>query len=99
MVEGIRTKKMVADPETSQYVKLMFEMYSEPETSFGDITRYFEEQNIKVYGKSLFRTFISQLLRNPVYAQADLKARGRLLSMTLPILPEPMAVISIRAGT
>lgn len=28
-----------------------------------------------------------------------LKARGRLLSMTLPILPEPMAVISIRAGT
>lgn len=82
VVEGIRTKKMVADPETSQYVKLMFEMYSEPETSFGDITRYFEEQNIKVYGKSLFRTFISQLLRNPVYAQADLelyeflKARG-----------------------
>ena len=64
---------MVADPETSQYVKLMFEMYSEPETSFGDITRYFEEQNIKVYGKSLFRTFISQLLRNPVYAQADLE--------------------------
>ena len=63
VVEGIRTKKMVADPETSQYVKLMFEMYSEPETSFGDITRYFEEQNIKVYGKSLFRTFISQLLR------------------------------------
>lgn len=96
---------MVADPETSQYVKLMFEMYSEPETSFGDITRYFEEQNIKVYGKSLFRTFISQLLRNPVYAQADLelyeffKSQGRLLSMTLPILPEPMAVISIRAGT
>ena len=34
---------------------------------------YFEEQNIKVYGKSLFRTFISQLLRNPVYAQADLE--------------------------
>ena len=78
----VSAQKMVADPETSQYVKLMFEMYSEPETSFGDITRYFEEQNIKVYGKSLFRTFISQLLRNPVYAQADLelyeflKARG-----------------------
>ena len=73
VVEGIRTKKMVADPKTAQYVKLMFEMYSEPETSFGDITRYFEEQNIKVYGKSLFRTFLSQLLRNPVYAQADLE--------------------------
>ena len=50
----------------------MFEMYSEPETSFGDITRYFEKQGIKVYEKSLVRSFLSQLLRNPVYAQADL---------------------------
>ena len=73
VVEGIRTKKMVADPETSQYVKLMFEMYSEPETSFGDITRYFEEQNIKVYGKSLFRTFISQLLSCYLYQGRDVK--------------------------
>ena len=51
----------------------MFEMYSEPETSFGDITRYFEKQGIKVYEKSLVRSFLSQLLRNPVYAQADLE--------------------------
>ena len=34
-------KRRWQTPETSQYVKLMFEMYSEPETSFGDITRYF----------------------------------------------------------
>ena len=51
----------------------MFEMYAEPETSFGDITRYFAEHDIKIYGKSMFRTFLSQLLRNPVYAQADLE--------------------------
>ena len=48
-------------------------MYAEPETSFGDITRYFEERDIKVYGKSLTRSYLSQLLRNPVYAQADLE--------------------------
>ena len=40
MVEGIRTKKMVADPVAADHVRLMFEMYAEPETSFGDITRY-----------------------------------------------------------
>ena len=51
----------------------MFEMYAEPETSFGDITRYFEEQGIKIYEKSMVRSFLSQLLRNPVYAQADLE--------------------------
>ena len=72
VVEGIRTKKMVADPVAADHVRLMFEMYAEPETSFGDITRYFEEHDIKIYGKSMFRTFLSQLLRNPIYAQADL---------------------------
>lgn len=38
-----------------------------------DGTRYFEERGIKVYGKSLTRSYLSQLLRNPVYAQADLE--------------------------
>ena len=73
VVEGIRTKKMVADPVAADHVRLMFEMYAEPETSFGDITRYFEEQGIKIYEKSMVRSFLSQLLRNPVYAQADLE--------------------------
>ena len=68
VVEGIRTKKMVADPVAADHVRLMFEMYAEPETSFGDITRYFEEHDIKIYGKSMFRTFLSQLL----YAQSPL---------------------------
>ena len=48
VVEGIRTKMMAADPVAANHVRLMFEMYSEPETSFGDITRYFEEQGIKI---------------------------------------------------
>ena len=73
VVEGIRTKMMAADPVAANHVRLMFEMYAEPETSLGDITRYFEEQGIKIYGKSLTRPFLSQLLRNPVYAQADLE--------------------------
>ena len=73
VVENIRTKMMVADPIAANHVRLMFEMYAEPETSFGDITRYFEERGIKVYGKSLTRSYLSQLLRNPVYAQADLE--------------------------
>ena len=72
-VEGIRTKMMVPDPAAADHVRLMFEMYAEPGTSFGDISRYFEENDIKVHGKSLFRPFLSQLLRNPVYTQADLE--------------------------
>lgn len=33
VVEGIRTKKMVADTVAADHVRLMFEMYAEPETS------------------------------------------------------------------
>jgi DNA invertase Pin-like site-specific DNA recombinase len=73
VVDGIRTKMMATDPETADLVKLMFEMYAEPQTSFGDIARYFTENNIPFNGGELQRGTLSQLLRNPVYAQADLE--------------------------
>jgi len=72
-VENIRTKMMVADPIATAHVRLMFEMYADSETSFGDITRYFEKRISKCMEKSLTRSYLSQLLRNSVYAQADLE--------------------------
>lgn len=72
-LHDVRTKMLVDDPETQKNALLMFEMYAEPETSFGDITRYFSEQGIKIYDKELTRGFLSQLLRNPAYAMADLE--------------------------
>ena len=104
VVEGIRTKKMVADPVAADHVRLMFEMYAEPETSFGDITRYFEEQGIKIYEKSMVRSFLSQLLRNPFMHRPTWsctnfsRVRVQRLSMTLLTLPEQTAAISIRGG-
>lgn len=61
------------DEECADIARLMFGMYAEPSTSFGDIARYFAEMGIKIYDKDLKRGFISQLLRNPIYAQADLE--------------------------
>jgi uncharacterized protein YjbI with pentapeptide repeats len=72
VLDGINTKMMVADPEAAERVKLMFEMYAEPEISFGDIARHFAGQGIDFGGKELSRCTLSNLLRNPVYAQADL---------------------------
>lgn len=73
VIQGIRTKMMVPDPETADIARLMFEMYADPATSFGDIARYFSDEGILVYDKELKRGFLSQLLRNPIYAQADLE--------------------------
>ena len=71
-LHDVRTKMLVEDPETKKYALQMFTMYAEPLTSFGDITRYFSETGIKIYGKDLTRGFLSQLLRNPAYVIADL---------------------------
>ena len=55
---------------------------------YGDITRYFVKHSIKVYDKALQRAFISKLLRNPVYVQADMdiyeyfKAQGVKIEST-----------------
>lgn len=71
VINGIKTKKMVENASMG-YALLMYEMYAVPEASYSDISRYFVEKNILVYGKTLKRGFIAQLLRNPVYVQADM---------------------------
>ena len=35
VIDGVNTKMLVADPATSQNVKLMYEMYANPSTSLG----------------------------------------------------------------
>lgn len=71
VMDGIKTKKLVENAEMD-FAELMFQMYAEPGNSYGDITRYFVKHSIKVYDKVLQRAFISKLLRNPVYVQADM---------------------------
>ena len=71
VMDGIKTKKLVENAEMD-FAELMFQMYAELGNSYGDITRYFVKHSIKVYDKALQRGFISKLLRNPVYVQADM---------------------------
>ena len=71
-MDGINTKKLVVNPDEAANIRLIFEMYAQPTTSYGDITRYFAEQGILFYGKELIRPTLAQMLRNPVYVQADL---------------------------
>jgi len=72
VVNGINTNMYEADPEAAERIKMMFDMYADPETSFGDIARYFSNEGIREDGKEISRVTISQLLKNPAYAQADI---------------------------
>ena len=67
-------KESEARALTSQQYRWLMEGLSvdQPTTSYGDITRYFAEQGILFHGKELIRPTLAQMLRNPVYVQADL---------------------------
>lgn len=94
----------MVNPEEAANIRLMFEMYAQPTTSYGDITRYFAEQGILFNGKELIRPTLAQMLRNPVYVQQTLmctnfsKVKEQSLPMTLLTLRERTGVIFIRGG-
>ena len=73
IIDGIHTKRMVASQPAADHIKLMYEMYARPDTSFGDIIRYFQEQGIAINDIELSRSQISYMLKEPIYAQADLE--------------------------
>ncbi|GHU81076.1 serine recombinase [Clostridia bacterium] len=89
VINGIKTKRLIVEPEEAKRIRLIFEMYAEPHTSYGDITRYFAEQGILFYGKSLIRSIVAKFLRNPVYVMADLDIYEFYKSQGAEVVNEP----------
>ena len=58
--------------EEAEQVRLIYELYSKPECSYGDIIRYFQAHGILKNGKPWGRTRLADVLRNPIYVRADL---------------------------
>ncbi len=88
-IDGINTKKLTVNPEEASNIQLMYEMYAQPKTSYGDIVRYFAEQGILFFGKELMRATVALMLRNPVYVQADLEVYEFFKSQGADIVNEP----------
>lgn len=71
-IDSIKTSMYEVDPEEAEQVKLIYELYSRPECSYGDIIRYFQKHGILKNGKPWGRTRLADVLRNPIYVRADL---------------------------
>lgn len=75
LIDGKRTSRYVIDPAEAEVVKLIFSMYAEPQTSYGDIVRYLVEQGIEnthMKDGGWDRCRIADMVKNPVYVKADL---------------------------
>ena len=74
VIDGIRTKMYEPIEAEAEIVRLIFSLYSKPQTSFGDIARYLEEQGIRKRDGKLFnRSRLRDVVINPVYVKADYK--------------------------
>lgn len=70
-LNGINAKMLEADEDKKSSILLMFQMYAEPNVSYGDVTRYFDENGILFDGEHLKRSTLKRILRNPSYTFAD----------------------------
>lgn len=74
MIDGIRTKMYEPIESEAEIVRLIFSLYSEPQTSLGDVMRYLEEHGIRKRDGKLFnRSRLRDVVINPVYVKADYK--------------------------
>ena len=73
-IDGIRTKMYKPIEEEAEVIRLIFSMYSKPQTSFGDVMRYLESHGIRKRDGKLFnRSRLRDVIINPVYVKADYK--------------------------
>ena len=73
IIDGIHTKKLVIEPTEAAFVRKMYDMYIDPRISLHDIAAQLTAQGVRsFYGKPFSRSTISMILRNPIYAMADL---------------------------
>lgn len=71
-IHGKRTKTYVPCEEEAGQIQLMYKLYSDPSTSYGDIVSYFQAHGLTCRGKPWERARIADHLKNPVYVRADL---------------------------
>lgn len=71
-LEGVQTCRFVTVPDESEQVRRMYALYAGGTFSLGDIVRDFEAHGLKhLRGGNWNTARISEILRNPVYVQAD----------------------------
>lgn len=71
-IDGIRTKMYETVEDEAEIIRLIFAMYAEPQTSFGDVVRELSErQIIKRDGKPFSRARVRDVVINPAYVKAD----------------------------
>ncbi|WML36956.1 recombinase family protein [Clostridium sp. OS1-26] len=71
-IDGKKSSQYAPEPEEVRQLKILFDLYSRPGTSIGEVVKYLRENNIKkARGIEWSTPRITEILRNPIYVRAD----------------------------
>lgn len=74
IINGIHTSRFVPEPEEMKQIKLIYELYSEPDMTLGAVMRELLERGYtEKRGAAWCTARISEIVRNPVYVKADIE--------------------------
>lgn len=74
LIDGKKTSRYIINPEEAKVVELIFAMYAEPQTSYGDIQRYLIEngiENSRNKDGEWDRCRLAEMVKNPIYVKAN----------------------------
>ena len=73
VIDSVRTAMYEEVPEESEQLKLIYALYADPSNSLGDIIRHLHRNGIRHLRGGTWNTArLSELIRNPVYVEADI---------------------------
>ena len=74
IITYIRTSMYEEVPEESEQLTIIYSLYADPANSLGDIIRYLNKAwySKQLRGGNWTSARISEMLRNPVYVEADI---------------------------
>lgn len=74
-INGIKTSMYEAEPQEAEDIKLIYQLYSKPSATLGDVLRQLVERGINVNrrGRTWNTARLSEIMRNPAYTFADQK--------------------------
>jgi len=87
VMDGVKTSMYVPIPEEVEQIKLMYSLYANPANSLGDIVAYFNKHGIEQLRDGMWNTArISDMLRNPIYVQANADVYDFFISQGVDVL-------------
>lgn len=92
LIQGKKTSRYVPCPQEAEILLQIYLQYAPPQTSAGDVIRYLNEnglRNARTADGCWSKSFLSSILKNPIYVKADIDVYHFFKDQGANILNEP----------